>query len=119
MKSTRHLIAGDDGLPAEEVGVWAIEKHEFLKRSISPEPPARNSSAMEMPAPPISISFAAQAALAFVKQVRGLMAAPYRHGKSAKKGARPFPKYSSRISTRPDGRHASSVCDARERPFES
>jgi three-Cys-motif partner protein len=26
------LIAGDDGLPAEEVGVWAIEKHNYLKR---------------------------------------------------------------------------------------
>jgi three-Cys-motif partner protein len=26
------LIEGDDGLPAEEVGAWAIEKHSYLKR---------------------------------------------------------------------------------------
>lgn len=26
------LIAGDDGLPADEVGVWAKEKHTYLKR---------------------------------------------------------------------------------------
>ena len=32
MKSARRLIEGDDGLPAEEVGVWTIEKHKFLKR---------------------------------------------------------------------------------------
>ena len=45
---------------------------------------------MEMPAPPISISFAARAALAFVRQVRGLTAARYRPGKSVKKGRTPF-----------------------------
>lgn len=32
MRPARRLIEGDDGLPAEEVGVWAIEKHKFLKR---------------------------------------------------------------------------------------
>ena len=32
MKSARRLIEGDDGLPAEEVGIWAVEKHKFLKR---------------------------------------------------------------------------------------
>lgn len=32
MKSARRLIEGDDGLPAEEVGVWTREKHKFLKR---------------------------------------------------------------------------------------
>jgi three-Cys-motif partner protein len=29
------LIQGDDGLPAEEVGAWAIEKHEYLKRYLN------------------------------------------------------------------------------------
>lgn len=29
-----HLIDGDDGLPAEEVGVWAKEKHDYLCRYI-------------------------------------------------------------------------------------
>ncbi len=28
------LIAGDDGLPADEVGKWALEKHESLRRYI-------------------------------------------------------------------------------------
>jgi hypothetical protein len=28
------LIDGDDGLPAEEVGVWAKEKHDYLCRYI-------------------------------------------------------------------------------------
>src|SRR5947207_15108641 len=32
MKSSGTLIAGDDGLPAEEVGAWATEKHNYLKR---------------------------------------------------------------------------------------
>ena len=32
MKSASSLIAGDDGLLAEEVGAWAIEKHNYLKR---------------------------------------------------------------------------------------
>ncbi len=32
MKPARRLIEGDGGLPAEEVGLWAIEKHKFLKR---------------------------------------------------------------------------------------
>lgn len=29
-----NLIDGDDGLPAEEVGVWAKEKHDLLRRYI-------------------------------------------------------------------------------------
>jgi three-Cys-motif partner protein len=32
MTSVRTLIDGDDGLPAEEVGIWALQKHEFLRR---------------------------------------------------------------------------------------
>jgi len=28
------LIDGDDGLPAEEVGIWAKEKHDYLCRYI-------------------------------------------------------------------------------------
>ena len=32
MKPGRRLIEGDDGLPGEEVHVWAIEKHKYLKR---------------------------------------------------------------------------------------
>ena len=32
MKPARSLIEGDDGLPAEEVGVWVLEKHTSLKR---------------------------------------------------------------------------------------
>jgi three-Cys-motif partner protein len=32
MKFGRRLIDGDDGLPAEDVGVWTLEKHKFLKR---------------------------------------------------------------------------------------
>jgi hypothetical protein len=26
------LIDGDDGLPADEVGIWAKEKHSYLRR---------------------------------------------------------------------------------------
>ena len=43
-----------------------------------------------MPARPISISFAARAALAFVKQVLGSMAALYPHGKIGQEGRAPF-----------------------------
>jgi three-Cys-motif partner protein len=32
VRSVRTLIDGDDGLPAEEVGVWVLQKHEFLRR---------------------------------------------------------------------------------------
>ncbi len=32
MASVNALIDGDDGLPAEEVGVWSLEKHEYLRR---------------------------------------------------------------------------------------
>lgn len=32
MRPAHRLIEGNDGLPAEEVGAWAIEKHKFLKR---------------------------------------------------------------------------------------
>jgi three-Cys-motif partner protein len=32
MASVNTLIDGDDGLPAEEVGVWALEKHDYLRR---------------------------------------------------------------------------------------
>jgi three-Cys-motif partner protein len=32
MASVPSIIQGDDGLPAEEVGVWAVEKHNYLAR---------------------------------------------------------------------------------------
>jgi three-Cys-motif partner protein len=32
MKTASSLIVADDGLPAEEVGAWAIEKHNYLRR---------------------------------------------------------------------------------------
>jgi three-Cys-motif partner protein len=32
MPSQAPLIEGDDGLPAEEVGAWAVEKHNYLAR---------------------------------------------------------------------------------------
>ena len=32
MASQALLIQGDDGLPAEEVGAWAVEKHNYLAR---------------------------------------------------------------------------------------
>ncbi len=32
MTSPTELITGDDGLPAAEVGVWAVEKHNYLRR---------------------------------------------------------------------------------------
>jgi three-Cys-motif partner protein len=54
-----------------------------------------------MPAPPISISFAERAAPAFARQARGSTGAPFPHGKLPKEDGRPFPKYSSRISTKP------------------
>lgn len=32
MASEARLVQGDDGLPAEEVGAWAVEKHNYLRR---------------------------------------------------------------------------------------
>jgi hypothetical protein len=72
-----------------------------------------------MLAPRISISFAERAVRAFVRQVRGSTAAPFQLGRSAEKAASLSQKYSSRISTKPDGGHASSACAAQERPFEN
>jgi three-Cys-motif partner protein len=34
MKLIRPLIEGDDGLPAEEVGIWVINKHKSLRRYV-------------------------------------------------------------------------------------
>lgn len=41
MASTSKLIVGDDGLPAEEVHIWAIEKHNYLRRYIGTSRSAR------------------------------------------------------------------------------
>jgi hypothetical protein len=41
MQSVSSLIAGDDGLPAEEVGAWATEKHNYLKRYLDISKAAR------------------------------------------------------------------------------
>src|ERR1700676_5230113 len=34
MTSANDLITGDDGLPAEEVGSWAKEKHNYVRRYV-------------------------------------------------------------------------------------
>lgn len=40
------LIDGDDGLPADEVGVWAKEKHTYLKRYLDIACYSKNISGM-------------------------------------------------------------------------
>jgi len=35
MAYTAPLIQGDDGLPAEEVGAWAVQKHTYLARYLN------------------------------------------------------------------------------------
>jgi hypothetical protein len=63
-------------LPAEEVGVWAIEKHNYLKRYLDISRGARRKFwDQRKPEPALSTCFARRAALAFVKQVSGSMAA--------------------------------------------
>jgi len=41
MKTTTLIINGDDGLIAEEVGIWAVEKHNYLKRYLNISSAAR------------------------------------------------------------------------------
>jgi three-Cys-motif partner protein len=102
MKSTRHLIAGDDGLPAEEVGVWVIEKHEFLKRYLDISRATRQKFLGDGNAGATYIDLFCSTGRARIRETGAWI-----DGSAVS------------ASTRPDGRHASSVCDARERPFES
>jgi len=106
--------------PRREVGIWTIEKHKFLKRYLDISRATRQKFLGDGNAGATYIDLFCSTGRARVREtgawIDGSAVSAWKIGQE---GRAPFSRFSSRISTQPDGRHASSACAAREHPFES